>query len=165
MSRMHAVRSSSSPHHSFSISGSLGDPRTHHAQVEGPRRLHRRHRRIAPHGRTRLAVRERDAFPGAEVDPLYGAKHIKDLYLRAAPNYEGRFSVPVLWDKKTHTVVNNESSEIIRIFNSAFNHLLPADKAKLDYYPEHLRKEIDEVNEWVYDTVNSAYFPPDASLA
>lgn len=106
-----------------------------------------------------------DAFPGAEVDPLHGAKHIKDLYLRAAPNYEGRFSVPVLWDKKTHTVVNNESSEIIRIFNSAFNHLLPADKAKLDYYPEHLRKEIDEVNEWVYDTVNSAYFPPDASLA
>jgi len=66
-----------------------------------------------------------------------------------------RFTVPVLWDKKQHTIVNNESSEIIRIFNNAFNDLLPLAKAAVDIYPEELRKEIDEVNSWVYDTVNS----------
>ena len=65
------------------------------------------------------------------------------------------FTVPVLWDKKAGTVVNNESSEIIRMFNTAFNDLLPKEKAALDLYPEHLRKEIDEVNDWVYNTVNS----------
>ncbi len=63
----------------------------------------------------------------------------------------------MLWDKKLETIVNNESSEIIRIFNTAFNELLPADKAALDLYPEPLRKEIDEINEWVYDTVNSEH--------
>lgn len=66
-----------------------------------------------------------------------------------------RFTVPVLWDKKQHTIVNNESSEIIRIFNSSFNDLLPSANAAVDIYPEELRKEIDEVNSWVYDTVNS----------
>ena len=68
-----------------------------------------------------------------------------------------RYTVPLLWDKKTNTIVNNESSEIIRIFNTAFNDLLPADKAALDLYPENLRSEIDGINEWVYDTVNSEY--------
>ena len=96
-----------------------------------------------------------DEFPGAGVDPVYQSQHVKDLYLRADPNFTGRFTVPVLWDKKQHTIVNNESSEIIRIFNSEFNGLLPNDKAKLDLYPETLRKEIDEVNEWVYDAINS----------
>ena len=66
-----------------------------------------------------------------------------------------RFSVPVLWDKKHGTIVNNESSEIVRMFNTAFNDQLPADKAALDLYPERLRKDIDDVNEWMYDTVNS----------
>jgi putative glutathione S-transferase len=66
-----------------------------------------------------------------------------------------RFTVPVLWDKKTHTIVNNESSEIIRIFNSAFNDLLPKDKADLDFYPLEHRAEIDELNGWVYDDINS----------
>ena len=97
-----------------------------------------------------------DAFPEADVDPLYQSQHVKDLYLRADPNYSGRFTVPVLWDKKQHTIVNNESSEIIRIFNTEFNAIVPEDKAKLDIYPAELRKEIDEVNEWVYDRINSA---------
>lgn len=96
-----------------------------------------------------------DPFPGTQVDPLHSADHLKDLYLRVAPDYEGRFTVPVLWDKQTDSIVNNESSDIIRIFNSAFNHLLPVEKAKLDFYPEDLRNEIDELNAWVYDTVNS----------
>jgi putative glutathione S-transferase len=68
------------------------------------------------------------------------------------------FTVPVLWDKKLNTVVNNESSEIIRMFNSGFNELLPADKAKLDLYPEPHRAEIDALNEWVYSDINSASY-------
>jgi glutathionyl-hydroquinone reductase len=66
-----------------------------------------------------------------------------------------RFTVPVLWDKKNHTIVNNESAEIIRLLNTEFNDLLPADKAKIDIYPSELREEIDSVNEWVYTTINS----------
>lgn len=97
-----------------------------------------------------------DPFPGATSDPIHDSAHIKELYFRAEPEYEGRFTVPMLWDKKTDTVVNNESSEIIRIFNSAFNDLLPVEKVQLDFYPEELREEIDEVNSWVLTTVNSA---------
>ncbi|KAG8892442.1 S-glutathionyl-(chloro)hydroquinone reductase [Tulasnella sp. 403] len=87
-------------------------------------------------------------------DPLYGVSHVRELYFRANPEYAGRFTVPVLWDKKRETIVNNESSEIIRMLNSAFNHLLPPEKAAIDLYPEDLKAEIDGVNEWVYDTVN-----------
>ncbi len=61
----------------------------------------------------------------------------------------------MLWDKKQETIVNNESAEIIRIFNTAFNDQLPKDKASLDLYPQELQGEIDEVNDWVYNTVNS----------
>ncbi|KAH9050926.1 glutathione S-transferase [Lactarius deliciosus] len=99
-----------------------------------------------------------DQFPGTDDDPLYQSQHVKDLYLRADPNFTGRFTVPVLWDKKQHTIVNNESSEIIRMFNSDFNSLVPEDKAKLDFYPEGLRKEIDELNEWVYDQINNGVY-------
>ncbi|KAI0676243.1 glutathione S-transferase [Trametes maxima] len=111
--------------------------------------------RIGPNGWSFAKI---DPFPGAENDPLYGSEYIKDIYLRADPDYEGRFTVPVLWDKKTETIVNNESSEIIRIFNTAFNDFLPADKAALDLYPESLRGQIDEINEWVYDTVNNGVY-------
>ena len=98
-----------------------------------------------------------DPFPGAEKDPFYGAKHLKDIYFRADPSFAGRFTVPVLWDKRLETIVNNESSEIVRIFNTAFNSILPEDKASLDLYPEGLRNEIDDINGWVYDTVNSMF--------
>lgn len=96
-----------------------------------------------------------DSFPGADEDPLNGASHVKDIYYKVQPNYDGRFTVPILWDKQKQTIVNNESSEIIRMFNTEFNYLLPKDKAELDLYPEAHRKEIDEINDWVYDTVNS----------
>ena len=98
-----------------------------------------------------------DAFAGAGDDPHEGASFVKDLYLRADPDFVGRFTVPVLWDTHHRTIVNNESSEIIRFLNTAFNHLLPADNAGLDLYPEPHRKEIDEINDWVYTTVNSLY--------
>ena len=99
-----------------------------------------------------------DAFPDADNDPLYQSQHVKDLYLKADPNYGGRFTVPVLWDRKHETIVNNESSEIIRIFNTAFDELVPADKAKVDMYPENLRAEIDALNEWVYHGINNGVY-------
>lgn len=100
-----------------------------------------------------------DPFPAAGVDPVNHAEHMKDIYLKAEPHYEGRFTVPVLWDKKHQTIVNNESSEIIRIFNTAFNDLLPPEKAAVDIYPEEHRAEIDSINEWVYDDINSEILP------
>jgi len=99
-----------------------------------------------------------DEFPGAEADPLFGSSYVKDLYLRADPEYAARFTVPVLWDKKLNTVVNNESSEIIRMFNTAFNDLIPADKAALDLYPEPHRAEIDALNGWVYSGINNGVY-------
>lgn len=96
--------------------------------------------------------------PGAIPDNINQAKYIRDLYFKVNPDYEGRFTVPVLWDKKLGTIVNNESSEIIRMFNTAFNKHLSKEQAEIDYYPEHLRKEIDEINEWIYDTINNGVY-------
>ncbi|KAF8069112.1 glutathione S-transferase [Lyophyllum atratum] len=99
-----------------------------------------------------------DDYPGADVDPFYQSDHVKDLYFKVDPDFQGRFSVPILWDKKTHTIVNNESSEIIRIFNTAFNDFIPADKAALDFYSKALRTEIDDVNEWIYANINNGVY-------
>lgn len=88
-------------------------------------------------------------------DPLYGFDYTYQLYLKADARYEGRVTVPILWDTKTQAIVSNESSEIIRMFNSVFNHLTGnAD----DYYPEVLREEIDRVNERIYNTVNNGVY-------
>ncbi len=92
---------------------------------------------------------------GEEGDPLYGLDFLYQLYLRAAPDYEGRVTVPVLWDKKTETIVNNESAEIIRILNSAFDGLTGNDR---DYYPDDLRDAIDTVNERVYRDINNGVY-------
>ena len=93
---------------------------------------------------------------GWEVsDPLYGFDYAYQLYLKADPSYEGRVTVPILWDKHTQTIVSNESSEIIRMFNTAFNHLT-GDQT--DYYPENLRSKIDAVNSRVYDTINNGVY-------
>jgi putative glutathione S-transferase len=88
-------------------------------------------------------------------DPLYGFDYAYQLYLKADPSYEGRVTVPILWDKQTQTIVSNESSEIIRMFNTAFNHLT-GDLT--DYYPENLRSKIDSVNTRVYDTINNGVY-------
>jgi putative glutathione S-transferase len=101
-----------------------------------------------------------DAFPGAQDDPLYGSEHIKDLYLRAEPSFSGRFTVPVLWDSVHQTIVNNESSEIIRIFYHAFDSLNPVKRIDNELLPENLKGEIDEVNAWVYDLINSTTLSP-----
>ncbi|KAK8964630.1 hypothetical protein KSP40_PGU020482 [Platanthera guangdongensis] len=93
---------------------------------------------------------------GANPDPLNGARSIRELYELASPNYSGRFTVPVLWDKKLKTIVNNESSEIIRMLNKEFDEI--AENADLDLYPPHLQSVIDEVNEWVYDAINNGVY-------
>jgi putative glutathione S-transferase len=98
-----------------------------------------------------------ETFPGATQDHLYGFSRISDLYYKAEPNYSARFTVPVIWDKKVETIVNNESSEIIRDLNTAFNDVLPDGDAKsLDLYPEALRK--DELNDLVYNDVNNGVY-------
>ncbi len=99
-----------------------------------------------------------EAGEGVVADPINGASFMRDVYLAADPRYSGRCSVPVLWDKERQTIVSNESSEIIRMFNSAFNALLPADTAALDFYPEELRSEIDTVNAEIYDNVNNGVY-------
>jgi putative glutathione S-transferase len=91
-------------------------------------------------------------LPGVNTipDPINNAELVKDLYLLADPNYSGRFSVPVLWDKKTKTIVNNESSEIIRMFATEFNDLLDEGHKSIDIIPENLINTIDELNGWIY---------------
>ncbi|KAG0249198.1 S-glutathionyl-(chloro)hydroquinone reductase [Mortierella polycephala] len=96
-------------------------------------------------------------FKDEYTDSLFGAQSIREIYYKAEPNYSARFTVPVLWDKKTGTIVNNESADIIRMFNTAFNRFIP-EKSVLDLYPTHLQEEIDSVNAWVYDTVNNGVY-------
>jgi putative glutathione S-transferase len=91
----------------------------------------------------------------ATGDRLYGLNHLHALYTKAKPDYSGRVTVPVLWDKQRETVASNESSEIIRMFNSAFDGV---GAKPGDYYPKPLRAEIDAVNERVYDTVNNGVY-------
>jgi putative glutathione S-transferase len=93
--------------------------------------------------------------PGAVPDTINGAKRLYEIYLRADPHFSGRVTVPVLWDKKRGTIVNNESAEIIRMFNSAFDGLTGN---RVDFYPEPLRAAIDEINAFVYDSVNNGVY-------
>ena len=97
--------------------------------------------------------------PGDEMhqDHLYNSDFMHQIYTRAAPDYSGRVTVPVLWDKQQQTIVSNESADIIRMFNTAFSQLDGVD-AELDLYPEPLRADIDAINERVYDTVNNGVY-------
>ena len=97
----------------------------------------------------------RTDFPGATGDTLHGEDFLRDVYLRAEPNMTGRVTVPVLWDKVQNTIVSNESSEIIRMFNSAFDGVTGNTQ---DYWPEDLREKIEVVNARVYDTVNNGVY-------
>ncbi len=89
--------------------------------------------------------------PGCIPDTVNGARYLREVYLKAKADYTGRVSVPVLWDKATDAIVNNESPEIIRIFNSAFDAF---GDPTLDFYPAELRGEIDAVNADVFEHVN-----------
>ena len=94
-------------------------------------------------------------FAGATGDDLFGKPFLRDIYTQAQPDVSGRVTVPILWDKKTGQIVSNESSEIIRMLNSAFNDLTGNDT---DYYPEDLREQIDTINARVYDEVNNGVY-------
>ena len=96
-----------------------------------------------------------NSFPGATLDHINGFDYLHQTYTLADPRYTGIVTVPALWDKKQNTLVNNESSEIIRMFNSAFNAFTDV---KIDYYPEALRREIDEINDTVYNNVNNGVY-------
>lgn len=94
--------------------------------------------------------------PGAEPDPFNAAKSIRALYELASQNYSGKYTVPVLWDKKLKTIVNNESEEIIRMFNSEFNEI--AENPDLDLYPSHLQTQINDLNAWIYSGINNGVY-------
>ncbi|MFK5997192.1 MAG: glutathione S-transferase family protein [Rhodobacterales bacterium] len=91
----------------------------------------------------------------AKGDSLFGVQYLRDIYLRAKPDMTGRVTVPVLWDKKNRTIVSNESSEIIRMFNSAFDDLTGN---RDDYYPLALRDEIDALNTRIYADINNGVY-------
>lgn len=92
---------------------------------------------------------------GKYTDTLYDSEFLYELYLKADANFTGQITVPVLWDKKLKTIVNNESSEIIRILNSAFNEFTDV---KTDYYPPSLQAEIDAINQPVYNNINNGVY-------
>ncbi|MDO5529834.1 MAG: glutathione S-transferase family protein [Paracoccus sp. (in: a-proteobacteria)] len=94
-------------------------------------------------------------FPGATGDDLFGKKFLRDIYTRDKPDISGRVTVPVLWDKDQGRIVSNESAEIIRMLNSAFD---GAGANDLDFYPEALRGEIDAVNDKIYDGFNNGVY-------
>ncbi len=92
---------------------------------------------------------------GKSTDPVNGAEYLWQVYVKADPHYTGRVTVPTLWDKNRGTIVSNESAEIIRMFNSAFNDLTGNTD---DYYPEKLRPRIDEINKRVYSDINNGVY-------
>lgn len=96
-----------------------------------------------------------DTMPGSDPDPFYGAEYLYEIYQRAKSDYTGQITVPVLWDKHQQTIVNNESSEIIRMMNSGFGALAKND---IDLYPQYLQGEIEEVNERLYHQFNNGVY-------
>jgi putative glutathione S-transferase len=94
--------------------------------------------------------------PGASPnDPVNGFAYLSEAYLASDPNYRGRVTVPVLWDKETHRIVSNSDDDIMRMFETQFDAF---GDASLDLYPQPLRAEIDEANEWIYQTFNNGVY-------
>eukprot|EP01006_Ploeotia_vitrea_P001066 TRINITY_DN104142_c0_g1_i1.p1 TRINITY_DN104142_c0_g1~~TRINITY_DN104142_c0_g1_i1.p1 ORF type:complete len:353 (-),score=142.54 TRINITY_DN104142_c0_g1_i1:713-1735(-) len=94
-----------------------------------------------------------------DPDPHHGFSHLREVYMLTDESYQGNITVPVLYDTKTQRIVNNESSEIIRMLNTEFNEFCETDEQRtLHLYPEHLRKAIDKVNDWVYPTINNGVY-------
>ncbi|MDK3018910.1 glutathione S-transferase family protein [Pseudodonghicola flavimaris] len=94
-------------------------------------------------------------YPGADADPQFGARYMHELYTRADPHFTGRATVPALWDMKRNVMVNNESADILRMFDTAFEHLVPSD---LRLYPQDLAAEIDALNPRIYDQLNNGVY-------
>lgn len=89
--------------------------------------------------------------PGCDADVVNGCKFLKEVYKKADPDFAGAISVPLLWDKKKGTAVNNESIDIMRMFNKEFNAFCPTEEQKkLDFFPDDLKDKIEEINSWVH---------------
>ena len=84
--------------------------------------------------------------------------HLQDIYYGLCPDYKGRFTTPTLYDTKTGKIVNNESADIVRMMNSAFDGLLPDQEKRHDLYPASHRSQIDSANEWIYDGINNGVY-------
>lgn len=92
-------------------------------------------------------------------DPIHADfTHLRDIYFESEPNYEGRFTVPVLYDKVARVIVNNESSEILRMFGTVFDEQLDQKYRDIVLYPAALQKQIDEAHEWQYDLINNGVY-------
>lgn len=94
-------------------------------------------------------------YPGADRDTLNGATYLREIYMRADPDFTGRVTVPVLWDKQSKAIVNNKSADIVRMLNSAFEALA---EPSVDLYPERLRAEIDSWNDRIYPWLNNGVY-------
>jgi len=99
-----------------------------------------------------------DQTAGVVPDPLHGASFLHEVYTQADPKYTGRVTVPVLWDREHQTIVNNESSEILRMFDAEFGAIAKGAGNDVQLYPEALREEIDRVNAFVYPNVNNGVY-------
>ena len=97
-----------------------------------------------------------DSAPGATGDTVNGFRDLREAYMKSNPQFEGAITVPVLWDKETRQIVNNESAEIIRMFNAEFPD--DATNAALDLYPADKREQIDAMNEWIYPCINNGVY-------
>ncbi|KAL9614990.1 MAG: hypothetical protein Q9167_000521 [Letrouitia subvulpina] len=106
-------------------------------------------------------VDSNEKLPGDNVtpDPFHkGFTHLRDIYFKVSPDYAGRFTVPTLYDTKQGKIVSNESSEIIRMFYTEFDDLLPAKFKDVDLFPQNLQKEIESTNEWTYHDINNGVY-------
>ncbi|SCV03644.1 LAMI_0H09802g1_1 [Lachancea mirantina] len=115
----------------------------------------------APQSHSAVGITGESARLGVDgtIDHNYQFTRISELYYKADPNYAARFTVPVLWDLETQTIVNNESSEIIRILNSGvFDEFADRQVPRIDLVPKSLEREIDEINQWVYDAINNGVY-------
>jgi putative glutathione S-transferase len=97
-----------------------------------------------------------DSFPDSTGDTLHAFQDLREAYIKSNPHFEGAVTVPVLWDKETGHIVNNESAEIIRMMNDEFQNY--ATDTSLDLYPEEKREQIDGLNEWIYPTINNGVY-------
>ena len=101
-----------------------------------------------------------EEYPGSTIDHLFQSKFLHEVYFKSDADYKGKYSVPVLWDKKTDQIVNNESEDIMRMLNHAFDDYFPKDdeRRNLDTYPSEMRERINDVNSWMMPNLNNGVY-------
>lgn len=115
---------------------------------------------VRPYPKPWLFPATNEEYPGATVDRLFHSKALSEIYHMNEPGRKDKFSVPLLWDKKTNQIVNNESEDIMRMLNTVFNDYLPSNSTQqsLDFYPPELRPQIDAVNLWLMPDLNNGVY-------